>query len=199
MRHVSVVLGLALVLAACGSGDAGEASTSAPSPPTTTTTFDPSTNLELAEAFIDAFYSYDPEVLGSMLSASSSKPDILFYQGWAEGANYAIVDRGACEAQTSTIVECPITVEDDLAKTLQIGFNVTDTFTLTIADGTISTVRTSSDDPAAVGEAFEWVFQQNPDLRTGVCEGLFGGGGPTPQDCAREVLAGLVEFAARNE
>ena len=39
-----------------------------------------------AETFIDAFYSFDASVLAALLNhAESSKPDILYYQGWAQG------------------------------------------------------------------------------------------------------------------
>lgn len=47
-------------------------------------------DLEASDRFIDAFYSFSPEHLAEMLEfAESSKPLILYYQGWAEGGNYS--------------------------------------------------------------------------------------------------------------
>jgi len=46
-------------------------------------------NLSVAEAFVDAFYSFEPNRLEDALShAAESVPSIIFYQGWAEGGNY---------------------------------------------------------------------------------------------------------------
>ena len=179
MRRLCVLLVAGLVLGACGGGS------------------DP---LETAEEFVDAFYSYDPAALEDALeSAESSQPSILFYQGWAEGANYRVVDRMACTPNLEDRVECAITVEDDLIKALNIDFNVTDKFFLSFTDGEIVSVRTSSNDPEAIGQAFEWVFENEPALFEpgGSCDGFFDGG-PTPGECAVAVVAGFQQFAAES-
>jgi hypothetical protein len=54
-------------------------------------------NISVAEAFIDAFYSFDPDpLLAAMTSAEESIASIVFYQGWAEGGNYQVVTRKPC-------------------------------------------------------------------------------------------------------
>ena len=42
--------------------------------------------LAAAESFIDAFYSFDQARLRkAMADAPGSRPDLLYFQGWAEG------------------------------------------------------------------------------------------------------------------
>jgi hypothetical protein len=148
----------------------------------------------LAEAFIDAFYSFDPTELEPMLSnAATTRPLISFFQLYAEGANFTIVDRAPCEAQNATVVSCLVTVEEDFLKALQMDSNVTDTFNLIIRDGEIRQINTYSDSPDINDEARDWVFEQNPELTSGACQGFFFGG-PTPGECAREVVAGFIAF-----
>jgi hypothetical protein len=82
-----------------------------------------------AEKIIDEFYSFDSEKLESALdSAKSSIPRIVYYQGWAKGGNYKIVNRMPCEAKNEKLISCSITVKDDLIGAPGIDFNVTDTF-----------------------------------------------------------------------
>ncbi len=91
-----------------------------------------------AEMFVDAFYSFDPDVLQASLStAEDSIPSILFYQGWAEAGNYEIMERMPCNVENEGTVNCSITVKDDLIGALGIDFNVTDTFHLAFSDGQI--------------------------------------------------------------
>ena len=53
----------------------------------------------LAETFIDAFYAFDRKAMAALVKdAGDAGNRILWYQGWAEGGNYAIVKRGACES-----------------------------------------------------------------------------------------------------
>lgn len=207
-------LGGLLVLAACGGSDqeSGPEPTPATTQPpsvstteeatttsvevTTSTTPDSSSNLAVAEELIDAFYSFDADrLLAALAYAESSQPWFLYYQGWAEGAHYAIVDRHPCVEIAVNRVDCPITVEDDLAKTLNYGFNVTDTFHLTFSDGRVVDLETSSDDPPIYEEALQWMFANKPELgeADNPCEGLFAGG-PTPGECAVAVVAGFEEF-----
>ena len=171
------LIGMGLLLVGCSGGD------------------DP---LETAEEFVDAFYSYDAAALEAALDAAeSSQPSIIFYQGWAQGANYRVVDRKPCTANLGDSVECAITVEDDLARALDLDFDVTDRFILTITDGDLVAVRTSSNDPEEVDQAYEWLFANEPTLLEsgGPCEGFFDGG-PTPGECAAAVVAGFQQFAA---
>lgn len=175
----------------------------APEPAQEAVTPDPGTaataNLPQAEAFIDAFYSFEPAQLNPLLAAAGeSAGALLYYQGWAEGGNYKIVNRGACVATDEQVVSCPITVEDDPVLALKTNFNVTDTFTLTFDNGQIINVETSSNDQPIYYQAREWVQKTMPEVMTGPCKGYFAGG-PTPGDCARAMTEGYRRFAASDD
>ena len=158
---------------------------------------DPGSPLKATEAFIDAFYSFKPEPLRNALAdAPSSAPVILFYQGWAEGGNYAVVERKPCRLEGTDEVACDIKVRDDFIAALGTGYDVTDTFHLTFKEGRIVEARTSSNDPPQFNEALKWVNAQHPELMEGPCRGFFAGG-PTPQDCARAVAKGFRDYRAR--
>lgn len=151
--------------------------------------------LAAAESFVDAFYSFDPNALRATLSsAEESIPKMLFYQGWAEGGNYEIIERMPCEPEGDDKISCSITVKDDLIGALGIDFNVTDTFHVTVSDGRIVAVDNSSNDPQAYWDAEAWARQNNPELIERPCEGFFDGG-PTPGDCVRAMVRGYSEFA----
>jgi hypothetical protein len=120
---------------------------------------------------------------------------MLYYQGWAEGGNYKIVERRLCEAASSDVVRCAITVQDDPVLALDIDFHVTDTFTIGFEDGRIVSVENSSNDKQIYYDAFDWVTREMPEVMTGPCQGFFDGG-PTPGDCARAMTEGYRRFAA---
>jgi hypothetical protein len=156
-------------------------------------------NLSTAEAFIDAFYSFDRSNLESFLSlAEESTPSIAYYQGWAEGGNYKIVNRRPCEEKESNVVSCAITVEDDPMLALGIDFKVTDTFEISFENGEIRSVETSSDDMQVYYDAAEWVRRELPELVEEPCQGFFAGG-PTPGDCAQAMAEGYRRFAASDD
>ena len=156
-----------------------------------------SSPLAAAENLIDAFYSFDPVPLRVALSdASASEPQIIYYQGWAQGGNYVVLDRKPCRFDAANEVRCDITVKDDLITALRTGYHVTDTFHLTFSDGKIVKVRTSSNDPPQMEEGFKWLRRERPDIWTGPCRGFYAGG-RTPQDCVRAVVLGFAEFTAR--
>ncbi|NKB35522.1 MAG: hypothetical protein GKR91_20670 [Pseudomonadales bacterium] len=153
----------------------------------------------MSESFIDAFYSFDQMRLESFLNnAQDSLPSILYYQGWAEGGNYKVLDRKPCVALESDIVECSITVEDDPIMALGIDFKVTDTFQISFENGEIAAVETSSNDPQIYYDARDWVRANLPDLLDIPCQGFFSGG-PTPGDCARAMTQGYGQFAASDD
>ena len=153
-------------------------------------------NAAKAEEFIDAFYSFDRDKLAALLDhAGSSKVEILYYQGWAEGGNYKIVNRQPCVQVKLNTIACPITVDDDLINVLGIAFDVTDTFALTFSDGEIVSVETSSDDPAEFHAAMEWVKSDRPKLIDVPCKGYYAGG-PTPGNCCKAYVQGFKEFAS---
>jgi hypothetical protein len=156
-------------------------------------------NLSTAEAFIDAFYSFDRSRLESFLSfAEESIPSIAYYQGWAEGGNYEIVNRRPCAEKKSNVIRCAITVEDDPMLALGIDFKVTDTFEISFENGEIRSVETSSDDMQVYYDAAEWVRKEFPELVEEPCQGFFDGG-PTPGDCARAMAEGYRKFSASDD
>jgi hypothetical protein len=151
-----------------------------------------------AEALIDAFYSFDANRLSAaMANAPGSQPQIIYYQGWAQGGNYAIVERKPCRLGGAGEISCDVTVRDDLIAALRTGYWVTDTFHLTVRDGRIVKVRTSSNDPPDLDQTLNWLKRERPEVMAGPCQGFFAGG-PTPQDCVRAVIAGFAAYRAAN-
>jgi len=153
-------------------------------------------NVVVANKFVDAFYSFDRDSLESILSvAESSQPNILYYQKWAECGNYEIIKRADCIAKNDSTMVCPVTVKDDLMAGLNLDFNVTDSFHITVVKGQIRSVETSSNDPDIYYEAKEWVKQNRPHLIEKPCEGIWDGG-PTPCECIQGMIKGFAEFIA---
>ena len=151
-------------------------------------------NQILAERFINAFYSFDPTELSPLLSsAGESKNQILYYQGWAKGGNYKIVERKPCTGNSAERLICPITVQDDPMLALKTGFNVTDTFAISFTKGKIVKVEASSNDQPIYYEARDWVMKNRPDIMSGPCKGFFAGG-DTPAECARAMTKGYKQF-----
>jgi hypothetical protein len=152
--------------------------------------------LSVAEALIDAFYSFEPAPLRAALSdAPGSAAQIIYYQGWAEGGNYVVLERKPCRREKADEVRCDITVKDDLIAALGTAYWVTDTFHLSFRGGRIIKVRTSSNDPPEFEQALDWLKGEQPNLMTGPCQGFFAGG-PTPQECVRAVVKGFAAYRA---
>ena len=155
--------------------------------------------IAIANQFIDAFYSFNRDSLkGTLSNAEESQPGILYYQKWAECGNYEILKRFNCEEKNDTLVICPIMVKDDLMSALQLDLNVTDTFHLTIKNQQIRSVQTSSNDPDLYYEARDWIRQNRPELTKEPCKGMWEGG-PTPCECFKAIVQGLMEFKANEE
>jgi hypothetical protein len=155
--------------------------------------------LPIAESLIDDFYSFDRVRLEEALaSAEDSKESLLYYQGWAEGGNYEIVERKQCAVKASNTISCPITVKDDPMLALGVDFFVTDTFEIVFGNGMVTSVETSSNDLPIYYEARDWVRSNMPELIAEFCEGFFAGG-PTPGDCASAMAEGYRHFAASDE
>ncbi len=130
-----------------------------------------------------------------MIHAKSSQPNIVYYQGWAECGNYKVLKRDNMIEKNDSLVIYPVTVKDDLMAALQIDFNVTDTFKITITKGQVRSVETSSNDLDEYYKAKEWVKLNRPDLIEKACEGIWEGG-PTPCECIRGMIKGFAEFVA---
>jgi hypothetical protein len=119
----------------------------------------------------------------------------LYYQKWAECGNYEILNRFKCVEKNDSLVICPVTVKDDLMGALQLDLNVTDTFHITIKERQIRSVQTSSNDPVIYYEAEDWIRKNRPELIEKPCEGAREGG-PTPCECIKGTIKGLIEFNA---
>jgi hypothetical protein len=155
------------------------------------------TNLAVANQFIDAFYSFNRDSLQAALAlATQSQPEILYYQKWAECAHYQVLSRISSFEKNDSLVVFPVTVKDDLMAALNINFNVTDTFHIAIQQGKIRSVTTSSNDPATYFEAKEWVKANRPELVAKPCEGIWAGG-PTPCECVLGMIQGFKEFMSK--
>ncbi|MEC8143493.1 MAG: hypothetical protein VX065_00420 [Pseudomonadota bacterium] len=153
-----------------------------------------SAQLAYAESFIDAFYSFDPSQLASlMVAAEESRPRLLYYQGWAEGGNYIVLDRASCAMEEVNRVACPVTVQDDPVVALKTGFNVTDTFHLTFDGETLVAVDTSSNDQPIYYEARKWVEANMPEVMSGPCKNR-NTEGATPGECARAMTKGYAAY-----
>jgi hypothetical protein len=189
-----------LLLIACGSSSGESATTTTASGAPTPSDDQNAEQIASAEAFVDAFYSFDPDALAATLSsAPGSVARMLSYQGWAEGGNYKVLERHGCQVVSVDYVECPVTVEDDLLLNLGSDFKVTDQFNLSFEGPSIIFVTTKSDDPALVSEAFDWVFKNHPEFADGPCVGYEVNELETPQECAVAVTTAFKEFAASDE
>ena len=150
-----------------------------------------------AKGFSFGWLSSDSNKLLSMLKyAENSKPEILYYQGWAEGGNYEVIKRHPCEVKNDSLVICPVTVKDDLIQALELNFNVTDTFHIVIKDEKITSITTSSDDPEIFYEAEEWIRKNHPELINEPCKGIWEDG-TTPNECVRAMVKGYSEYIAK--
>ena len=152
------------------------------------------TNIDIGNKFIDAFYSFNKDSLQTILNdAKESQPEILYYQKWAECANYIVVNRAHYVEKNDSTIIFPITVKDDLMLALKIDFNVTDSFQISITNGKIRSVKTSSNDIDTYFQAKEWVNKNRPRLVKKACEGIWEGG-PTPCECVLGMIKGFTEF-----
>jgi hypothetical protein len=186
------LLGWVIVSACVGDGDAADTSGAPRSE---------RPDEAAAEAFVDAFYSFDRARLAPLIaSADSTGPRTLAYQNWAEGGHYEVIERRPCRATEGGVVRCSITVRDDLVAALRLGWWVTDHFDLRFADGRIRSVVTSSNDPQVYLDARAWVEQHRPELIAEACKR-----DPatnvrlTPGLCAAAMRQGYLAFAASDD
>jgi hypothetical protein len=187
-RFLGIII-VALLAGVCGkAGDADDAPAANP-------------DLTTAEAFVDAFYSFDPARLSSLLSsANESAPRILAYQAWAEGGHYEVLERMPCEPIEEGVIRCSITVRDDHIAALDLGWWVTDSFDLTFREGEIVSVTTSSNDPQVYLDAETWVQEKRPDLVAEPCSrDPETGIRLTPGRCAVAMRQGYLEFRESDE
>ena len=155
--------------------------------------------VRVAEAFIDAFYTWDSAALTALMEPGEDRARVLYYQGWAEAANYRVQERRPCErvesdgdSGSSPAVRCAITVTDDFGQAL--GYTATDTFSLSIANGKVTAASFAGDDPPIFESVFAWLTETRPEVFAGPCRDMFEGG-DTPGDCARAIAQAAREYA----
>lgn len=194
---------LAVLLGACAeesapapSSDAMASTPMEEAPMEAASTPEADPDLVIAESFIDAFYSFDPERLAPIMAdAPETAPGLLYYQGSAKGGNYEVLERTPCARDEEGIVLCPVKVKDDRVQALGTGFDVTDTFHLTFEDGVLVKVTTSSNDQDIYREAAVWVRENMPEVMEGPCANR-GTAEGTPVECSRAMTAGYKAFVA---
>jgi hypothetical protein len=184
MKLKLIAIALISILSGCKSGSKSDIPNSSNS------------NVTLANKFIDAFYSFNEDTLKSTLNkAMASQPSILYYQKWAECANYEIFERNDFIMKNDSLISCPITVKDDLMGALNIDFNVTDSFHISILNNQIVSVQWTSNDIDVYYEAKDWVKANQPELIEVPCIGIWEGG-PTPCECVKGMVKGFSLFTA---
>ena len=150
-------------------------------------------NLQIAESFLDAFYTFDQSKLTQFLVPSADADRVLYYQAWAQAANYKVTQRTPCDLNVSKAIVCAVTVTDDFGQTM--GYVATDTFTMTIQENKVSAISFEGDDPPIFQQLFAWIAESRPEILGGPCKDLFEGG-KTPGDCAHAVVAAAKAFVA---
>ena len=148
-------------------------------------------SIATAERFIDAFYSWQADALAATLEKGEDADRALYYQAWAEAGNYAVQTRRPCAREEDGVIQCAITVTDDIGGTL--GYIATDTFHLSIADGLVRAVTFTADDPPILEAVFEYLSANNPEVFAGPCKDMFAGG-TTPRACVRAVIDGAQRY-----
>ena len=141
--------------------------------------------LGIAEGVISAFYTWDSDSLEQSVVAGPDLDRVLYYQGWARAANYAVQTRYPCAVNLMDVVVCSVTVTDDFGRTLC--YTATDTFTLSIVDGRVVALSSQGDDPPVFWALIAWITEHRPEVMQGPCEHYFSGG-TTPGACAKAVV-----------
>ena len=86
------------------------------------------------------------------MDAGEEGERVLYYQAWADAANYEIQRRRPCTSKEIALV-CQITVVDDFGETL--GYMATDTFSLVVENQKVTGVQFEGDDPLIFMKLFE--------------------------------------------
>jgi len=153
-------------------------------------------DLHTAESFLDAFYTFDQSKLARFLAPNAESDRVLYYQAWAQAANYKVKQRTPCALNVSKAIVCAVTVTDDFGQTM--GYVATDTFTMTIQENKVSAISFEGDDPPIFQQLFAWIAENRPEILEGPCKDLFAGGN-TPGTCAHAVVAAAKEFVALSD
>lgn len=149
------------------------------------------TNLLAAEKMLDAFYSFDQIALAESLVPGDDADRVLYYQAWAQAANYRIKSRRPCVVSEEATIQCAITVFDDFGETLD--YIATDTFYLTVKDNKIVAANFEGDDPIIFSVLYLWIMVFRSELLDGPCKDMFEGG-DTPAECSKGVVQAARDF-----
>jgi hypothetical protein len=149
------------------------------------------TGLLAAEKMLDAFYSFDQIALAESLVPGDDADRVLYYQAWAQAANYRIKTRRPCVVNEDAAIQCAITVFDDFGETLD--YIATDTFYLIIKDNKIIAARFEGDDPLIFSVLYVWMMVFRSELLDGPCKNMFEGG-DTPAECSKGVVHAARDF-----
>lgn len=150
------------------------------------------TEVQVAEAFISSFYSFDASKMQEHFLPDTDVVAIFYYQQWAKAANYQVKIRRECFVDRGEVV-CAVTVTDDFGAAM--GYEATDTFRMKVVGEKISAVAFSGDDPPIFNELQQWISQNQPLILSGPCFNMFAGG-ETPGDCARAIAKAARQFMA---
>jgi len=148
-------------------------------------------DLVVAERMLDAFYNFDPQSLTLSLEPGEDADRVLYYQAWAEAANYRIKERRACEVNEERGIVCSITVFDDFGKTLD--YTATDTFYLKVDGDRVVAASFEGDDPMIFTVLYGWMMVFRSELFEGACKDMFEGG-DTPAECSKAVVQAARDF-----
>ena len=147
--------------------------------------------LAIAEKMLDSFYRFDAQSLANLLAEGKDAESVLYYQAWAEAANYTIKQRKPCLVSEDDLIVCAVTVFDDFGKTL--GYTATDTFYLTVESDRVATVSFEGDDPMIFSILYVWMMVFRSELFEHECKDMFEGG-KTPAACSRAVVQAAKDF-----
>lgn len=149
------------------------------------------TNLLAAEKMLDAFYSFDQPALTKLLTPGDDADRVLYYQAWAQAANYRIKKRRPCVVNEEATILCAITVFDDFGETLD--YTATDTFYLIVKDNKVVAASFEGDDPLVFSVLYVWMRVFRSELFDGACKDMFEGG-DTPAQCSKAVVQAARDF-----
>ena len=147
--------------------------------------------ITIANKMLDSFYRFDAQALANLLAEGKDAESLLYYQAWAEAANYTIKQRKPCLVNQDNLVVCAVTVFDDFGKTL--GYTATDTFYLTVESDRVATVSFEGDDPMIFSILYVWMMVFRSELFEHECKDMFEGG-KTPAACSRAVVQAAKDF-----
>ena len=157
---------------------------------------EPPDRIEVAEEFLDAVYSLDPDRLDAAMASlpEDDRRFLTFYQGFAAASDYEVTDGPSCQVSGPNI-QCSVRARDRFVDAVGLQAHEFERYTLSTRDGEVRDLRFRLQGPPALSEPFDWVVENRADVMDGPCRGFFDGG-PTPDDCARAFFDAFEERLA---